>query len=48
MQRIIFAASLMCCLASAALAQDRFPGSEDFIDGLFGEQLSGFRVWRKP
>ncbi|MCB2021060.1 MAG: hypothetical protein KDG44_09660, partial [Burkholderiaceae bacterium] len=26
----------------------RFPGSEDFIDGPFGEQLSGFRVWRKP
>jgi len=26
----------------------RFPGSEDFIDGLVGEQISSFRVWRKP
>lgn len=26
----------------------RFPGSEDFVDGLFGEQISSFRVWRKP
>ncbi len=26
----------------------RFPGSEDFIDGLVGEQFSGFRVWRRP
>ncbi len=26
----------------------RIPGGEDFIDGLVGEQISGFRIWRKP
>lgn len=26
----------------------RFPGSEDFVDGLFGQNVSGFRIWRKP
>lgn len=26
----------------------RFPSGEDFIDGLQGDHISGYRIWRKP